>query len=355
MKRIGLFILLSLTILGCVVNAYAGNYIQNPSFDSLLAGWTDQGSLPAAISTSIYKSAPYAATRDVDSSTINERDYWAELNQEIDLAEGEAVFGGMYVKTTFSPLATARAGLIIQFLDSSSGVLDSISTPQVGGNTNWRAIMVSNQTAPVGTVKVRVICYLWAKKDDTASLTGSVYFDNVYMDKTYRTIPLQLNLLNGRFENGLNDWTDVYGNPATVSSTVVHGGSYAAQKTINDVTSRDYWSQLYQIIKCPAGKKVVVNAYIKNDFDAAAKAKTGVQLEFYTTDDILLKTAKTQIGPSATWQPVTVTVNPTPAGTAKVRLSLYTYAPRGDTISLDKSAYFDDVTYQRLAPSGAVE
>lgn len=347
MKKIGIALFSVYLLVGVFGTAFAsGNIIVNPSFDDGLNDWNDLYGLPADVSTAIYHSGPYAATKYVDPTQINVQDYWSQLYQEINLSAGETAYASAYIKTTFLPASTARASLMIEFLDTNGEVIanSTINAPEVGGQTDWRLIQVETQAAPTGTVKARVSCYIWAKKDDTSSLTGAAYFDDVYFDKVYRVIGLPNYLRNRNFENGLNDWFEVYGLPAELTTTVVHGGTYAAAKKIDSVAQRDYWTQLYQDIKLAGGQKIVARAYVKNNFSITSHAKVGLQLEFFKSSGTLLKTLKYQLG-KTDWRQITVGPIVSPAGTAKVRLSLYVYAPRGETINVGKYGYFDDVSY----------
>ncbi len=347
MKRINflLFCLcLGLTPITGVI-ADEENLLDNPGFeDGELSYWTDVYGANAEVSDSVYHSGSSSASTYVNS--VTDREYWTQIYQDKDLSAGESIYGSIYIKTTLSAEAGAKAGLMLQFMDDNDNVTgSSVNARAVGGSTDWRLVEVSYKSAPSGTTKVRLSADLWAAKGDDTSLTGNAYFDDASLIKKYQEASLPSSLLNSDFENGLHDWSELYGSPATLSKDTKYAGSYAAQKNINTVSGQDYWSQIYQDISCSSSKRVTAKMYIKTAFVSNAKAKAGLQIECFNSSGNRL--AKANVSTSTkSWKQFACKIAKTPANTVKVRISGYLYAPQGNTASLDGKAYFDNASIE---------
>lgn len=345
MKKIYLFLaifVLSFVFLGqCLA---ADNLLYNPGFEESFNDWEDLWGAPSDLSDTVYHTGSFSAVKYVE--TVYDQAYWSQVYQEVEFNPGEPVYASIYIKTTFSPQATARAGLMLQFMDDDDNLLGgTIKGRDIGGQNDWTLVELTAASAPAGTTKARLSGYIWAAKDDDLSLDGEVYFDDAFLIKEYRPIGPQTQLLNPGFENGLVNWQELHGYPATLSTAVVHSGTYAAQKTVETVYERDYWSQSYQDIVCAPGKKVTTTLYVKTEFARRAKAKAGFQLELLDSNNrVLKKYTSSKLGGVTNWRNLTIKITKTPSRTAKVRFSAFIYAPMGNKLSVGGTAYFDDAT-----------
>lgn len=346
MKRINFLLVclcLGLTPITGVI-ADEENLLDNPGFEEDLSYWTDIYGVGGIVSESIYHAGSQSAYTYVETTT--DREYWTQIYQDKELSAGESIYGSIYIKTDFSPEAGAKANLMLQFLDSSDNVLgSSVDGRTVGGSTDWRLVEVSSSSAPSGTTNVRLSANLWAAQGDDISLTGNAYFDDASLIKKYQEISLPAGLLNTGFENGLHDWSNLWGPLATLNKDAKYSGSYCAEKKINTVSGQDYWSQIYQDISCSSSKKVTAKMYIKTDFASNAKAKAGLQIECFDSSGKRLTKASVSTAVKS-WKQFACKIAKTPANTVKVRLSGYLYAPQGNTASLDGKAYFDNASLE---------
>lgn len=330
--------------------SYAANYVKNPGFESGKNYWLDLWGVPGFI-TAVPRSGLYSAGKQVGSVTT---DYWSQLYQDIAVKAGQPVYARLYARSTLSPEATAEGGLLVQFLDVNNNVKgEMLGTRTVGGSMGWRLLEASTPATPLGTVKARLSGYLWAAKGDTASVsTGAVYFDDVQLDKIYKAPVVPSALVNTGFENGLNDWTDLHGSPAKLSKTVRYAGKYSASKAVDAVASQDYWSQLYQEVACTAGKKVTASLYASTVAQATALAKAGLVVEVLSsTGTKLAEYTSPTVGGQTSWRKLSAVIDSTPAGTARLRISGFLWAPKGNTASVGAVAYFDNASLSIAAPS----
>ena len=349
-----LFVFVTLSTAG------ATNYIENSSFEALvnnqLAKWSHTGGLPAERTAEEHQSALYSAKKYVNSVAV--RDYWSQLFQEEALLPGQPVYARMYFKTTFHPLATANAGILLQFRDSANNVIgQSVTSRTIGGTqANWRKVELSLPQAPANTVKVRLSGFIWAKKGDTISLQGNAYYDTVYLDKIYKTIPLQTTLLNKNFENGVNDWlapvySGVPGVPFYGTANPVHLGLYAAYNAVEDMHTFDYFGSLYQEVACAAGKLVSGAVYVKTEFAATEYARAGLEMTFLDQNNRTLAFYTRDVGATPNgWVKITLLKKPAPSGTVKVKFNLYVYNPIDGQSAVGKKAYFDDAALGIVSP-----
>ena len=342
MKKICLFIVTVALCLGFsqIVCAQT-NLLLNPGFEESFNDWEDLWGHPSVLSDSIFHSGAFSASKFAD--TVQDMAYWSQLYQDVDFVPGQPVYASIFVRTVFSPEATARAGIMLQFMNDDDDVLsETVKSNQLGGLSDWRQVALTAQSAPIGTTKARLSAFLWAAQGDTLSLQGEAYFDDAYLVKEYRPIPLSDSLLNTGFENGTIDWKELYGYPALLSITYTHSGTYAAVKEVKTVQEQDYWSQLYQDIACRPSRTLTASIYVKTTFNPKAKAKTGLQIEFFDANNrFIKKLTSTKIGGTTNWRKLTIRTT-TPRNTAWVRFSTFIYAPRGNIISLGGKAYYDD-------------
>ena len=328
--------------------SFAANHLQNPGFENGLNSWSDLWGVPGTVSTQKH-SGVYSAEKHVGFVTT---DYWSQVYQDIALTNGQRVYARIWAKSTFNPEGTARSGILLQFLNANNSVIgQSNSTATVGGTQNWRLLEAVGR-APNGTRKVRMNAYLWAAKGDTLSLNkGNVFFDDASLDKTNRTLALPASLSNAGFENGLNDWTDLYGAPSTLAKTNQYAGKYAARKRVDTVASQDFWSQVYQDVACSGGKRVTARIWARPQMKAAASARGGLMVHFFTVAGALISeyTSGTVVGGTAGWTQLSVVVN-APAGTARVRINGYLWAPKGDANSVGAQVLFDNASLSVTTP-----
>lgn len=339
---LGLFITIGL--LAAPSGVWAANLIANPGYESGIANWKDLFGFPTKIETVQKRSGTFSASKHVGN--VTGQDYWTQVYQEEPLTVGQPVYARIFVKTTFSPEATARAGVMVQYLNASNQVIGTtLTSKQVGGTLpGFRLLDVSATAAPAGTTKVRLSGFLWALRDDVLSLnTGKAYFDDAFLDKIVRATTPQTVLLNGGFENGLVDWIDPFGAPALLDKTVKHAGLYSAKKTISSVTGQDFWTQMYQDIAIAPGKKATGKMFIRTNFHPTAGAAAGIQIEFLNAANQVIGTFNNSEGGTTPWRAYTVAAT-APAGTVKLRLSGFIWAPQGDQPSVGGFANFDTTT-----------
>jgi hypothetical protein len=84
-----------------------------------------------------------------------------------------------------------------------------------------------------------------------------------------------------------------------------------------------------------------------------ANAKAGLQISLLNASNKVLKSYSAVIGGKTDWKKLALSVSKTPTGTAKVLLSIFLYAPRGDQISVDGKGYFDDARLAITTPTTA--
>ncbi len=322
----------------------AANLLQNPGYENGLNDWTDLYGAPSHVTSTTVHGGALAATKSV--ATVSGQDYWSQIYQEIPVVPGNPVYASAYLKTTFDPTATAKAGLMAQFYNSSGKLVVSTvtTTPDVGGNTNWRLAELS-ATAPANAVKVRLSLFVWAAKDDAKSLPGQLFMDDVFLDKVARAIKPKKALQNRGFENGLHDWLDLFGFPSFVSTAPKHAGTYAAGKRVETVSSQDYWSQIYQEVVLAPTQTGTASLYVMTDFAAASDARAGLIVEFLDGNNQKINdlTSPT-IGGQTAWRQLSVSWTSSPPATKKARISGFIFAPRGDVPSVGGRAYYDDAT-----------
>jgi hypothetical protein len=187
MRNTGLLIFLAVFSL-CLFKqntAQAAALIKNPGFEDTLNYWDDLGGAPTQLSNTVFRNGQYSAYKYVD--TVAERDYWSQIYQEVlNFKPGQPVYARIYVKTTLSPEATAKAGLMLQFMDNSDNVLgDTLTSRAVGGNTNWRMLELTAQAAPAGTTKARLSGYIWAMQGDNISkLARPIMMMRIWLNNT---------------------------------------------------------------------------------------------------------------------------------------------------------------------------
>lgn len=345
MKKLYLALLITV-FFGFTVNSVfaATNVLVNPGFESGLNDWEDLWGKPADLTKTVVHSGTFAVTKNVNS--VADHAYWSQLYQDAAVSTGESIYASVYIRTSFAVAATARAGLMLQFLDSSDNVVgSSLKGRDIGGQSNWTLVEASSSAVPAGATKVRISVYVWAAQNDSLSLSGAAYYDDLFLSKEGRQPAVQTALLNTGFENGMTDWLELYGYPSSISANVVHSGNYAVSKTVQSVSEQDYWSQIYQVMKCRPLRGIRASLYVKTEFDMLSKAKAGLLIECLDSNGNVIRKYSSKIGGKTDWRKLNVIVYITPLRTAKVRFGGYIYAPMGNDISVGGKAYFDDASF----------
>ncbi len=158
-------------------------------------------------------------------------------------------------------------------------------------------------------------------------------------------------LSNPGFEEGQNNWTDLFGFPTEFQTVVVHSGAMAAKKlaTILD-PDEDYWSQVYQIEEeINASDPVYASGYLKSTFHPMLAAKGGLLAEFMNdANQVLSSIQSDQIGGETDWRFVELGMASVPTGTTKVRLSAYIFVDNNSNPGLVMGdLYIDDLVLQK--------
>ncbi len=325
-----------------------GNLLENPGFEQYFDNWEV---LFGNIGISQGQNGSLGALFLVD--TVSGQNYWAQLAQvEQSIIAGDPVYASGYIKTAFPPVATATAGLMVQFLDANDNVIgQSVNSGTIGGQTDWRYLDLVSSAAPWGTVKARLSIFLWAAQDDQASLTGNMYADNFTLVEEVRPLLTGKILRNKGFENGLHEWTDEFGYPVFLSTDIVHSGTYAAGKQVKSIPGVDYYSHIYQTLTKPlfTSSNPKFSGYIKTDFLPCTpkvgncSGVAGLSVEFLDENGTVLEERKAEVFGQTDWTQYTVDLIPTPAGTNGYRLNAFIYGPQGSP-DVDRNAYYDDMT-----------
>ncbi len=326
-----------------------GDLITNPGLESLLSGWTTgAGTYPFNYTAGEKHSGTYSAYDSVDSVTAG--DYFSFIYQEFNYTPATPVYASAWGKSDINELAQAKAGLIIQFLNSGGNVISELKS-QIGGKTDWRQLYVSG-SAPTGTTKIRAGAFIYAAQGDNPAVNGKFYVDDFVASTSYLPPPPpSSNLINPGFENGVNDWNWPY-RPFTATS-VHHSGNFAALHNIgntNDDTN-DYFAEIYQEFSFSAGQTAYTTGWLKTAIDPAKNAKAGLQIQFFNSsgNPLLPTPAKSEIGGNTDWK-LLYAYSQAPAGTVKVRISGYAWALKNQG-TINGNAYIDDVTFSNTAPS----
>lgn len=331
--------------------------ITNPGFENSLNGWSDQYGFPAVIST-INHTGGHSAQKTIH--VLNPpRDYYSQIYQDIyydDLGtqfpDNTPVYATAYVKTAMTPTTKSKGGLQFEFIDNQGRVItDAQDVPivvndAVGGNTDWRYLYVTRLT-PAGTYAIRVSGFEFARQAD-ASWAGDAYYDDFLFSKNTPLTPPapQTSLINANFENGLNDWDELYF-PGEVVTSPVHGGIYAAVFTVSDTVlfGNNYFGAASQDISVSANHKVTASVWANTSIKAFSEAAAGVSLTFFNANGQQVGAVINgdSIGEVGNYQLLTVSSN-VPSGAVKVRFASSLFAPAGDIEAVGDKAYFDDAS-----------
>lgn len=328
-------------------NAFANQLLVNPNFDNGINLWNNPNfGTGFSVSDSIYHSGPYSASSLI--SDLNDNDY-SELSQSPAVTVGQNVYATAYVKTNISPLSTAKAGIKIQFYNGANQpIANPVVQSEIGGQTDWRLLYVA-ATAPATAESVRFTIYKFAANGDQDAIDGIAYFDDCVVSTDYITPPLNSNLYNAGFENGLNDWANLFGFPGTLSESIYHSGNLAVAKDIQHINNQDYFSRIYQLVNFNYAQDgdVYATVYVRTNFPIQSTSnKAGLELEFLDINGSVIAHPRVfhEVGVTNGWQRLYAQdLNP-PSNAVKIRVSGYVYSSEAHSVN-GGIAYFDDFVY----------
>ena len=327
----------------------------NSNFENGLNSWSELFGFPATVSTTAHLGS-FSAKKTIGQ--IQSQDYYSQIYQDIyynasgdPFPDNTPVYATAYVKTAMSPLTKSKAGLQFEFIDSLGNPIEDVEgnpivvNDAVGGNTEWRYLYV-NRTTPPGTAKIRVGGFEFAREVD-ASLAGDAFYDDFQFSLTPLIAPNITNLINGGFENGLNDW-DELNSPGEVSTTIVHSGNHAARFTVdNAVLTGDYFGSVSQDIPVNAGRGVSLSGWVRTDINPLAEATSGgLSIAFL---DINGHQVGTEVVDSVSglqdWAQIAIGAA-VPSNAVKARVTCFLFASQLDGAdAISSKAYFDDVIF----------
>jgi len=315
---------------------FANNLLGNPGFENGLNTWTIGGP-NWQDETSVVYAGSHSAKNTI--GTIPGNDYFASLSQEVSISAGQEVFATAQVKTNINPASPSVAGIKIEFLNGS-GIVIGAYQDEIGGVENWRQLYVRG-TAPVNTVEVRYLVFVYAAQGDTVSIGGLTYFDEAVLSTDYIQPPTS-GLENLGFENGLHGWTQV-GPNWTTETQVVYEGNYSARNTIGTIPGNDYFASISQTIDCSEDDYFYATLQVKTDINPLSSAVAGVIVEFLDGNGIPIAglQVQDQIGGSTEWRQLYVSARST-AGVAQVRLTPFVWADEQDSLAIGGHVYFDN-------------
>ncbi len=325
-----------LLVLGLVLllsaNVFAQNMFSNADFSNGVNGWSTVGYPFYAI----VRAPNYAAENTI--TTVSDRDYFAEIYQVITpFTAGDPVYMTAEIKTQLDPGSSASGGIIVEFLNASNNVLNTITTSVVG-NTNWNTVYVTG-TAPAGTVKIRAGAFVFAAEDDSAALNGKVSVDNLFIDNIQA--PGGGLITNPGFESQISGWTTGVGSYPFIASTAqTHSGVYSAYDAVNSV-SGDYWGFIYQTPTVPVGGTIYASAWGKTEISPLSSAVGGLIVQFLNSSGVLISKLESKIGGNTDWHQLYVS-GTVPVGTVTIKVGGYLWAANGDSAALGGKVYIDD-------------
>lgn len=342
----------------------------NPSFEN---GFTDWGLVFPAVLPSvtalevddqIATAGTYSAKFNFASTII---DYFASASQDLAYISGP-VWASSDIKTVINPASSGLAELRLEFYDKFNPITGvdlplSIENVQVSGINQTKVVLDgggSGITPPVGTVMIRVVVLTYALASDPLSPGGTANFDDVVLSYSPITAGKKTDLVNKGFENGLDQWGDLFGFPATISSPGFGGSFFAAQKTIGQLVGQDYFSQVFQEVffnaagdPFPNDVDVFATAFAKTNQDPTVPSISGLQVELIDDTGVVVDIGTDFIGGQTDWRYLFVKTTTPETGTiSKIRISGFQFASEADS-ALGGDALYDDFDYSlgvSLAP-----
>jgi len=327
----------------------------NPGFENGIHDWNIlyQAGQPQVVVDNQNPFEGLYSTKFTISASPNQ-DFFSSASQDLAY-QGGAVYAAAHVKTNMNPSSTATAGLLLEFYDAS-GIRVGSTQQVLNGANGWTRLVINGFTPASTTTTVRVYVFTYAARNDGNAVGGTANFDNLIF--SYNPLPgeYRTTLLNNGFENGLSNWSELFGFPATVSTTA-HSGSFSAKKTVGVIPGSDYYSQIYQDIyynssgnPYPDNTIVYATGYVKTNMNPVTKSQAGIQFEFINANGQVIRdgnnqpiTFKNFVGGQTDWRQVYAAIG-TPAGTVRVRVSGIIFARRAEAVQAG-DAYFDDFQF----------
>ncbi|HOW35276.1 MAG TPA: polymorphic toxin-type HINT domain-containing protein [Candidatus Omnitrophota bacterium] len=334
-------------------NTPPSDLILNPSFESDMAGWTqDATGYPMAAVTEEHRTGTKSA-KSIIQVPGGSADFWSRIYQEFTVTPGQQLWATEWAKTVIDPRSSATAGLQLEFFEADGTPIGSpVQSNTIGGITGWTYLFVT-AVAPSSSAKARVSPFVSCPH--AASLYGgNIYFDDVFASFDQLPPPnFRTSLVNPNFDDGsgLGGWTDLYGAPSELDSVNPHSSPYSAKKTIGSTTTQNYYSTIYQDIyynaqgsPFPAAQNVYLTAYLKSDISVFSSAAAGIQLEYIDNQGDAYVIDADQITADNGWRQLYVS-GTIPAGATKVRVSGFVFASQGDSQAVGGIGNFDNFVY----------
>ena len=333
------------------IDAMAGpDEFPNPGFeDGMSGGWTTWSS--SGVGFTISDTVAHSGSRSA-YDVIEQDDYFGIIYQERPLLAGEQIYASAWGKSEISPLANAKGGLIIQFFDSQGWIEGADLKSEIGGDTDWRELYVEGVT-PAGTISMKVGAFVWAGPGDLDAVGGLLYIDDFVVSEDPIPPPtLPADIINGDFENGMNDWLFTYRSFAATDE-YAYSGSLAAKHEIgqtNDIY--DYLADAYQEIPFSEGRNAYVGMWVKTVILPQYEASGGVRIAFLDAADVELGSDESSISGNTDWTLLFAT-GVAPAGTAKLRISGFAWALKNQGI-INGDVYLDNAVFSETPPGDLI-
>jgi len=328
--------------------------LSNPNFEQGLVDWLPNGEpfTTTGASGFHYDDPPLNPGKLAATTRVNSvaSDFWSAIYQERSVAAGDPVYASARFRITLSPLAQAKAGVLLQFLDANQAIVGEFKR-EIGGTQGWRIVQTAGTAPPTATL-VRYYLYLFAPQDDTLAVGGEAFYDRCLLEQSTRQPPPQIRPYNLGFKNGLYDWLVTVPSggrqPPQVSATVFRSGGflharslsgiYAATDTIEPDLS-GYWSAVFQEINAPTWPFFYGRVFIQTE--NLDQGEAGLLLQYLDQNNQIIIEEKRGVTGTLPWTLVEITTQP-PAGAVKLRYSCYLY---GSSLATGGTAYFDDAHY----------
>jgi len=340
----------------------------NEGFESGLEGWIDLYGLPSELDSSTAHTGTYSVKKTIGSNP--DQDYYSTIYQDIYFNANGTPFPAdtdvwltAYISSDIAPPADdAKVGIKIEYFDELN-IAYEIGQDTVNAFNDWRQLYIA-ATIPAGATRARVSGFAFAPEEEPYALDGVANFDDfVY---SYTSIPAPApaeTLLNPGFENGINDWDELF-HKGEISTTVQYDGLYSSKFEIdNSIFTEDYFGSATQDVKLttqgvsysphwgtteqyhyPVVKPkayVYFSGMVKTDIDPfLSVAKAGVMMVFLDKFDNIISPVYTdEIGGITDWTLLGIG-KPSPEGADRVRIGFYIFGEQGSAVPGDK-AYFD--------------
>lgn len=354
MKKL-LLTVFSVILISFATPASANQLLTNGNFENgFPGGWTLTGPAWQSVGApDAHEGAASAKNTIVDLGI----DHFANFSQTLALGDNTDVWATVFAKSQINPQAFARVILQVDFLNNANLVLGTKKT-ETGGMTNWKQLYLTAKS-PVGTTKVRYNLIVFAPASEVSdpnglAFGGSGLFDLAVLSTDPIAPPLPQTALNNTgFENGFVDW-QLFPPGLSVDNQAFYQGVLSAKSEVGTIPGNDWFSGAYQDLVYQGGP-VFASARFKTNLTGNAIA--GIKLEFYNAaGSQLFPFSQQTLQGVNNWKRLVINgsgsgVTP-PAGTAIIRVLVFTYTAQGDTAAIGGVANFDDVvfSYSPLPP-----